>query len=104
VTAAIDRAQHAFVGPNNMPGGPVYFMVDKDSTKNYAPTMDRLVNNVLGPAGLPTVVNNTSSFLSTAPGPVIAYDGFGANKASTPKRAGAAPSSCRMSTPWSATR
>ncbi len=46
--------------------------------------MDRLVNNVLGPAGRPTVVNNTSSFLSTAPGPVIGYDGFGANKASTP--------------------
>ena len=84
VTASIDRAQHAYVGPNNSPNGPFYFLVDNDPTKNYAPTMASLVSNVLNPAGLPVVYDDTTAFVGTAPGPVIGYVSHGTNQASTP--------------------
>lgn len=84
VKAGIDRAQHAFIGPNNTPNGPVGFLVDNDPSKAYAPTMANLVNNVLTPLGLPVTYDNTSAFVGTAPGPVIGYDGHGTNQSSTP--------------------
>ena len=84
VESSLVRAQHAFVGPNNTPNGPFYFIVDNDPTKNYAPTMAKLETNVLQPAGLPVVYDNTSAYISTAPGPVIGYDSHGVHQASTP--------------------
>lgn len=84
VLASIDRAQDAFVGPNNSPSGPFFFVIDDDPTKFYAPTMGYLYNNVLTPNGLPVVYDNTSAFVSTAPGPVIGYTGHGVHQASTP--------------------
>ena len=84
VTAAIDRAQHAFVGPTGNPNGPYQFLVDNDPTKTYAPTMANLVTNVLTPAGMPVTYDNTTAFVGTAAKPVIGYDGHGTNQASTP--------------------
>lgn len=84
VLASIDRAQNAYVGPNNSPSGPFFFVIDGDPTKSYAPTMANLYNNVLSPNGLPVVYDNTSAFVSTAPGPVIGYTGHGIHQASTP--------------------
>ena len=84
VDAAIDRAQQAMIGPHNSPSGPFYFLVDNDPTISYAPTMANLVNNVLIPDGLPVVYDNTTSFVGTAPGPVIGYDSHGVHQASTP--------------------
>lgn len=84
VDASIDRAQHAFIGPSNTPSGPFHFLVDNDPTKNYAPTMANLVNNVLKPVGLPVTYDNTTAFVGTTTGPVIGYDSHGANQASTP--------------------
>ncbi len=84
VEASIDRAQNAFIGPANTPNGPFHFLVDNDPSKTYATTMTSLVNNVLKPAGLPLTYDNTSAFVGTTTGPVIAYDSHGANQASTP--------------------
>ena len=84
VKGAIDRAQNAYVGPANTPGGPVQFVVDNDPTRPYSATMTKLVNDVLTPAGMPTSYDNTTAFVSTAPGPVIGYDSHGAHQASTP--------------------
>jgi uncharacterized protein (TIGR03790 family) len=83
VKAAIDRAQDAFVGAPNSFSGP-YFLVDDDPTKNYAPTMAKLANEVLIPAGQPVVYDDTTAFVSTAPGPIIGYDSHGVHQASTP--------------------
>ena len=52
VEASIDRAQNAFIGPNNTPGGPFHFLVDNDPTKSYGAVMNNLVSNVLGPGGI----------------------------------------------------
>jgi uncharacterized protein (TIGR03790 family) len=79
VMAAIDRAQHVSFGPS----GP-YFLVDNNPSITYAPTMAKLVNEVLTPAGLPTVYDNTSAYLNSAPGPIIGYDSHGTHQASTP--------------------
>ncbi len=84
VEGAIDRAQNVTVGPNNSPLGPDWFLVDNDPSINYSPTMASLVNNVLSPAGLPVVYDDTSAFVSTAPGPVIGYDSQGVHQSSTP--------------------
>jgi uncharacterized protein (TIGR03790 family) len=84
VKASIARAQTAFIGPPQTPNGPFHFIVDNDPSKTYAPSMASLVNNVLNPAGLPVTSDNTSAFVSTAPGPVIGYDSFGGNQSSTP--------------------
>jgi uncharacterized protein (TIGR03790 family) len=84
VIGEISRAQNAFVGPNNSSTGPYYFLVDNDPSLNYAPTMANLVNNVLTPAGLPVVYDNTSAFVGSAPGPIIGYDSHGVHQASTP--------------------
>jgi uncharacterized protein (TIGR03790 family) len=84
VEAAIDRAQHAFIGPHNNPNGPFYFLVDNDPTKSYSQSMAKLVNNVLTPDGLPVIYDNTTAFVGTAPGPVIGYDSHGVHQASTP--------------------
>jgi uncharacterized protein (TIGR03790 family) len=84
VTAAIDRAQNAFVGPNNTTGGPFHFVVDADPSKTYASPMTNLVTNVLQPGGLPVTYDNTGAFVSTALGPVLGYSSHGANQASTP--------------------
>jgi hypothetical protein len=46
--------------------------------------MTSLVTNVLQPNGLPVTYDNTSAFVSTAPGPVLGYTSHGANQASTP--------------------
>ena len=46
--------------------------------------MAKLVNNVLTPDRLPVVYDDTSQFMSTAPGPVIGYDTQGMHQASTP--------------------
>jgi uncharacterized protein (TIGR03790 family) len=79
VTAAIDRAQDVTFGRS----GP-YFLVDNDPSKSYAPTMAKLLNEVLLPAGLPTVYDNTSAYINSAPGPIIGYDSHGVHQASTP--------------------
>ncbi len=84
VEAAIDRAQHAFIGPNNDPNGPFYFLVDNDPTISYSSLMARLPNYVLTPAGLPVVYDNTTAFVGTAPGPVIGYDSHGVHQSLTP--------------------
>ncbi len=80
VTAAIDRAQNAFIGPFNSPAGPAHFIVDNDPGAPYDVTMQRLVDDVLGPAGMPPGAGNfddTNAFISTANGPVIGYDSHG---------------------------
>ena len=82
VTASIDRAQQAFVGPA-VDGGP-YFLVDDDPAKNYGGTMNALVDNVLVPGGYAVAFDNTTSFVGTAPGPVIGYDSHGVHQASAP--------------------
>ncbi len=84
VETSIDRAQNAFIGPHNSPSGPFYFLVDNDPTISYSPTMANLVTNVLNPAGVPVVSDNTTAFVGTAPGPVIGYDSQGVHQASTP--------------------
>ena len=84
VFQAIDRAQNAYVGPNNTTGGPFHFVVDADPSKTYASPMTNLVTNVLQPNGLPVTYDNTSAFVSSAPGPVLGYTSHGANQASTP--------------------
>jgi uncharacterized protein (TIGR03790 family) len=84
VKGAIDRAQNAFVGPAHTPGGPMQFVVDNDPSRPYSQTMTKLVTDVLTPAGMPTTYDNTSAFISTAPGPVIGYDSHGVHQASTP--------------------
>jgi uncharacterized protein (TIGR03790 family) len=85
VEASIDRAQHAFIGPNNTPGGPFHFLVDNDPTKSYGAVMDNLVNNVLRPAGLPVTYDNTTAFVNSTTGPLMGYVSHGANQASTPQ-------------------
>ena len=84
VEASLDRAQNAFIGPNNSPSGPYWFLVDNDPNIFYAPTMAKLVNNVLTPAGLPVVYDNTTAFVGTAPGPVIGYDSQGVHSTQNP--------------------
>jgi len=84
IEAAIDRAQQAYIGPNNSPNGPYYFLIDNDPSKSYGAFMDQLVTNVLTPAGLPVVYDNTSAFVGTAPGPIIGYDSHGVHQSSTP--------------------
>ncbi len=84
VTDAIDRAQNVFVGPPNSPAGPMHFVVDNDPARPYDLTMTRLVDDVLGPAGVPLTYDNTSAFVGTAPGPVIGYDSHGVHQGLTP--------------------
>jgi uncharacterized protein (TIGR03790 family) len=84
VLASIDRAQHAYIEPDSSPTGPYYFLIDNDPSKTYAQTMANLASGVLVPAGIPMVYDNTSAFVSTAPGPVIGYDSHGVHQASTP--------------------
>jgi uncharacterized protein (TIGR03790 family) len=84
VLLALNKAQNAFVGPNNTPGGPFHFLVDADPTKGYAPTMTNLAENVLPAAGLPLTYDNTTAFQGTAGGKVLGYTSHGANQASTP--------------------
>jgi uncharacterized protein (TIGR03790 family) len=83
VESAISRAQNAFIGPNNTPAGPFHFLIDNDPSKGYATPMVNLSNNLLT-AGLPMTYNNTSAFVGSTSGPLIAYDGHGTNQASTP--------------------
>jgi hypothetical protein len=78
------HAQNVTIEANGNPQGPDWFLVDNDPTKSYAPTMASLVNNVLAPDGLPVVYDNTTSFVGTAPGPIMGYDSFGVNQAATP--------------------
>lgn len=85
VEASINRAQNAFIGPMNTPSGPFRFLVDNDPTKSYGVVMNNLVNNVLTPAGMPVTYDNTTGFVSSAPGPVMGYVSHGANQASTPQ-------------------
>ncbi len=84
VEGSLDRAQNAYIGPNNSPTGPYWFLVDNDPNIFYAPTMAKLVNNVLNPAGLPVVYDDTTAFVTTAPGPVIGYDSHGVHSTSNP--------------------
>lgn len=85
VEASINRAQNAFIGPMNTPGGPFHFLVDNDPTKSYGVVMNNLVTNVLTPAGLPVTYDNTSAFVSSTTGPLMGYVSHGANQASTPQ-------------------
>lgn len=85
VEASIDRAQNAFIGPLNTPGGPFHFLVDNDPTKSYGVVMNNLVNNVLTPAGMPVTYDNTTGFVSATTGPLMGYVSHGANQASTPQ-------------------
>lgn len=85
VEASIDRAQNAFIGPLNTPGGPFHFLVDNDPTKSYGVVMNNLVNNVLTPAGMPVTYDNTTGFVSSTTGPLMGYISHGANQASTPQ-------------------
>lgn len=84
VTAAINRAQNAFIGPTNSPAGPLHFLVDNDPSKTYGTIMANLVSNVLNPAGMPVTYDNTSGFVSSTTGSVMGYVSHGANQASTP--------------------
>ena len=86
VESAIDRAQHAFIGPSNSPAGPFHFMVDNDPSRPLTTrvAMQNLVNNVLTPAGLPLTYDNTWQFVSTSTGPVIGYVSHGTHQGSTP--------------------
>jgi hypothetical protein len=85
VTAAIDRAQNAFVGPNNSPNGPFHFIVDNDPTaENYADqTMTALANN-LAAKDLPHVHDDTTAFVDSAGGPLLGYTSHGAHQDSSP--------------------
>ncbi len=84
VVGAIDRAQNAYVGPLSSPNGARHFVVDNDPTRPYDATMNRLIDNVLVPAGVALTYDDSSVFISTAPGPVIGYDSHGVHQASTP--------------------
>lgn len=84
VMASIDRAQNAFIGPQNSPAGPLHFLVDNDPTKTYGVVMNNLVNNVLQTAGIPVTYDNTTGFVGSTTGPLMAYVSHGANQASTP--------------------
>jgi hypothetical protein len=84
VTASIDRAQNAFIGPQNSSAGPLHFLVDNDPTKSYAVVMSNLVNNVLQFNGMPVTYDNTTGFVSSTTGPLMGYVSAGANQASTP--------------------
>ncbi len=88
VEGAIDRAQHAFIGPANSPNGPFHFIVDNHPTDLLHPaqatgSITSLANN-LNTAGLPVTYDNTTGFVSSTTGPLIGYDGFGNNQSSTP--------------------
>jgi uncharacterized protein (TIGR03790 family) len=84
VNLAVNRAQNAFIGPTNSPGGPLHFLADNDPSQSYSTIMANLVNNVLNPAGLPVTYDNTGAFVSSTGGPLMAYVGHGGNQASTP--------------------
>ncbi|MEX0677065.1 MAG: TIGR03790 family protein [Pirellulales bacterium] len=85
VITAINKAQNAFVGPDNTPGGPFHFLVDADPANNAnAPTMINLAESVLPARGLPLTYDNTAGFQGAAGGPVVGYSSFGANQAATP--------------------
>ena len=79
VTAAIDRAQRAFVGPFG-------FVVDDDPNAPGAAVnrMEELVNNVLSPRDLPYTDDSTDSFITDAPGPVLGYVGYGVHGGGRP--------------------
>ena len=82
VTDAIDRAQNAFVGPDNTPLGPFHFVVDDDpSAQGGFPVdlMERLRDNVLLPRGLPHQYDGTDQAIVDAPGPVLGYVSHGTN-------------------------
>jgi uncharacterized protein (TIGR03790 family) len=76
VTASIDRAQQAFVGPFS-------FVVDDDPSKSYD-LMGNLVNQVLAPRSEPYLYDDTSTFVGVSQGPVIGYVSHGRNQSSTP--------------------
>ena len=69
ITASIDRAQQAFIGPN-------CFVVDNDPTATGSNFMQPLIDNVLAPA-VPYTYDNTDTFITDAPGPVIGYVSHG---------------------------
>ncbi|REK17185.1 MAG: TIGR03790 family protein [Planctomycetota bacterium] len=87
--AAIDRAQNAYVVPNNASGSPFHFLIDDDPTKPYAPTVAALASG-LAAAGQSNTYENTTGFLGSATDPAVAnnsvlgYVGHGANQSGTP--------------------
>jgi uncharacterized protein (TIGR03790 family) len=84
VQSAIDRAQNAYVGPNNTPGGPFHFIVDSDPSLTYShPTMTG-ANNLLNAKGLPHVYDNTAAFVADAGGSILGYTSNGVWQLSTP--------------------
>ncbi len=84
VLGAIDRAQNVVVGPVNSPNGAVHIVVDNDPTRPYDYTMTKLVSDVLDPVGIAHTYDDTLTFVSSAPGPVIGYDSHGDHQASAP--------------------
>ncbi|MBN1588872.1 MAG: TIGR03790 family protein, partial [Pirellulales bacterium] len=79
VTASIDRAQRAFVGP-------YHFVVDNDPDAPGATVnrMSSLANGVLVPAGVQNSYDNTNTFVTDAPGPVLGYVSYGTHGGGTP--------------------
>lgn len=74
VKASIKRAQNAYIKPAYQ-----YVVVDDDpnAAGTYADRMDQLVNQVLKPAGQKHLYDQTTTKLTTAPGPVIGYVSHG---------------------------
>ena len=82
VKDALDRAQNAFVGPDNIPSGPFHFVLDDDpSTQGGFPVdlMESLRDNVLIPRDLPYEYDGTDVAIINAPGPVLGYVSHGTN-------------------------
>jgi uncharacterized protein (TIGR03790 family) len=79
VQGSIDRAQRAFIMDNARD-----FVLDNDPTAPAASNnlMPQLRSNVLVPRGQTTVYESTGAAVTTAPGPVIAYDSHGKNNGS----------------------
>jgi len=73
VKASIDRAQNAFRG------GPNWFVVDDDTNAAGAGAdkMEALVSNVLEPLQVQHTSNDTDTFVTSAPGPVVGYVSHG---------------------------
>lgn len=74
VKQSIKRAQNAYISPAYQ-----YVVVDDDpnAAGTYADRMEQLVKQVLQPAGQKYLYDQTTTKLTTAPGPVIGYVSHG---------------------------
>jgi uncharacterized protein (TIGR03790 family) len=86
IQMSLERAQNAFVGPNNTPGGPFHFIVDNDPNPmlSYSNQTMTGLDNLLTARGLPHVYDNTSAFVASAGGPLLGYTSHGDHQDATP--------------------